>query len=140
MPLEQQVVADYQAAGLSLKAHPLAFQRSRLEELKVLPAARLAALADGRPVRVAGLVLVRQRPATAHGITFVTLEDETGTVNLIIKQDVWQKFYRAARTATLLLAQGRLQSKAEVIHVLVSRLEDLSELLADLDSQSRDFH
>jgi error-prone DNA polymerase len=140
MPLDKQVVADYQTAGLSLRAHPLSFQRPRLEELHVVPAARLIGLADGRPVRVAGLVLVRQRPATARGITFVTLEDETGVANLIIKQDVWQKFYRAARTATLLLAQGRLQSKEGVIHVLVSRLEDLSELLADLDSQSRDFH
>jgi error-prone DNA polymerase len=83
---------------------------------------------------------VRQRPATAKGITFVTLEDETGTVNLIIRPDVWQRFYRVARTATLLLAQGRLQRKGQIIHVLAARLEDLSELLGGMSSQSRDFH
>jgi error-prone DNA polymerase len=89
---------------------------------------------------VAGIVLVRQRPGTAKGITFVTLEDETGTINLIIRQDIWQKFYRVARTAAAFLAYGRLQREQEVIHVLVSKLEDLSDLLAGLGSQSRDFH
>jgi error-prone DNA polymerase len=140
MPIRQQVLADYQTAGLSLHAHPLQFERQALEKLRVVPAARLPMQRDGGSVRVAGLVLVRQRPATAKGITFVTLEDETGTVNLIIRQDVWQRFYRVARTATLLLAQGRLQRKGQIIHVLVARLEDLSELLGGMGSQSRDFH
>ncbi len=140
MPLRKQVVADYQTAGLSLRAHPLQFERPALDKLRVVPAARLPMQRDGGSVRVAGLVLVRQRPATAKGITFVTLEDETGTVNLIIRQDVWQRFYRVARMATLLLAQGRLQRKGQIIHVLVARLEDLSELLGGMGSQSRDFH
>ena len=84
-------------------------------------------------------MLVRQRPSTAKGITFVTLEDETGMANLIMRQDVWQRFYRVARTAAGLIAHGRLQRQGEVIHVLVTKLEDLSDSLRGLKSQSRDF-
>jgi error-prone DNA polymerase len=82
---------------------------------------------------------VRQRPGTAKGITFFTIEDETGVANLIIRQDVWNRFNRVARTATAIVAHGRLQNKAGVTHVLVVRLEDLSELVKGLASQSRDF-
>jgi error-prone DNA polymerase len=137
---EQEVVADYRTAGLSLKAHPIQFHRARLEALGIVPADRLAMHPADRHVRVAGIVLVRQRPSTAKGITFVTLEDETGTVNLIIRQDVWQRFYRVARTAAGLIASGRLQRHQEVIHVLVSKLEDLGPALGGLGQQSRDFH
>jgi error-prone DNA polymerase len=105
-----------------------------------VPAAELVNIASGRVVRVAGLVLVRQRPGTAKGITFVTIEDETGAANLIIRPDVWQKFYRPARTASALVAHGRLQNERDVIHVLVTKLEDLSELIRGMRSQSRDFH
>jgi error-prone DNA polymerase len=135
----EEVLADYRTAGLSLRAHPIQFERSRLERLNVVPAARLATHPPDRTVRVAGIVLVRQRPSTAKGITFVTLEDETGTANLIIRQDVWRRFYRVARTAAALIAQGRLQHQSDVIHVLVTKLEDLSESLRGLESQSRDF-
>jgi error-prone DNA polymerase len=137
---QDEVVADYRTAGLSLKAHPMQFQRRRLEALGIVPAARLATHPANRHVRTAGIVLVRQRPSTAKGITFVTLEDETGTSNLIVRQDVWQKFYRPARTAAALIAEGRLQRQGRVIHVLVTKLEDLSETLRGLSSQSRDFH
>ena len=102
-----------------------------VEGLKTLP--------DGGPVRVGGIVLVRQRPGTAKGITFVTLEDETGQANLIIRPDVWKKYRQAALGATVLLAHGRLQRQGLVIHVLVSRVEDLSGRLAELGPQSRDF-
>jgi error-prone DNA polymerase len=105
-----------------------------------VPAERLATHPANRHVRVAGVVLVRQRPSTAKGITFVTIEDETGVANLIVRQDVWQRFYRAARTAAALVAHGRLQRQGRVIHVLVTRLEDLSEMIRGLESQSRDFH
>src|SRR4029077_8410263 len=98
-----------------------------LSQLCVVPAAKLASMQDGRFVRVAGLVLVRQRPSTAKGITFVTLEDETGVANLIIRMDVWERFYTVARTAPALIASGRLQNQQGVIHVLVSRLENLSD-------------
>jgi error-prone DNA polymerase len=139
MEKREEVLADYRTAGLSLKAHPMEFVRKKLDRLRVLPARELATHPPNRYVRTAGVVLVRQRPSTAKGITFVTLEDETGVANLIIRQDVWQKFYRVARTATAYLAAGRLQRQDGVIHVLVSKLEDLSETLRGLDSQSRDF-
>jgi error-prone DNA polymerase len=139
LKLREEVLADYRTSGLSLKAHPMQFVRARLNGLRVLTARRLATHPADRHVRVAGIVLMRQRPSTAKGITFVTLEDETGTANLIIRQDVWQRFYRVARTATAYLAQGRLQREGEVIHVLVSKLDDLSELLRGLDARSRDF-
>jgi error-prone DNA polymerase len=112
-----EVVADYRTTGLSLKAHPLRFLRPQLDQRRITPAWRLASTKDGRFLRVAGLVLVRQRPSTAKGITFVTLEDETG-----------------------LLAHGILQSQDSVIHVLVNRLEDLSHELAQVEPMSRDFH
>jgi error-prone DNA polymerase len=140
LEMSEEVVADYRTAGLSLRAHPLEFQRARLEALGIVPASGLPTYPADRHVRVAGIVLVRQRPSTAKGITFVTLEDETGTVNLIIRQDVWQRFYRVARTAAGYLASGRLQRQEGVIHVLVSKLEDLGESLHGLKSQSRDFH
>ena len=137
---EEEVFADYRSAGLSLKGHPVSFFRSRMNQLGIVPAARLADLPDGRFIRVGGLVLVRQRPSTAKGITFVTLEDETGVANLIVRMDVWERFYQAARTASALLAHGRLQKHEEVIHVLATRLENLAGRLSQMKSQSRDFH
>jgi error-prone DNA polymerase len=89
---------------------------------------------------VAGLVLVRQRPGTAKGITFVTLEDETGVANLVIRPDVWQRFREVARGATVWIADGKLERQREVAHVLVTRLAALEELAGPMDSQSRDFH
>jgi error-prone DNA polymerase len=86
------------------------------------------------------LVLVRQRPGTAKGITFVTIEDETGVANLIIRMDVWEKYHRVARTASSFIASGRLQHQQGVIHVLVSRLENLNDAISGLRSASRDFH
>lgn len=135
----QEVLADYRTTGLSLRAHPMGFLRKGLEQMGVVPAERLKTWPNGKPVRVAGIVLVRQRPSTAKGITFVTLEDETGIANLIIRPDVWKKFRAAALGATVLLAHGRLQRENEVIHVLVSGLENLSDRMAELTSQSRDF-
>ena len=88
----EEVLADYRTTGLSLLAHPLQFLRGELEKLRVIPASGLQTWPDGKWVRVAGLVLVRQRPSTAKGITFVTLEDETATANLIIRPEVWKRF------------------------------------------------
>jgi error-prone DNA polymerase len=140
MPPQDEVFADYRTTSLSLREHPIAFHREWLTSQQILPAGELVNTANGRMVRVAGLVLVRQRPGTAKGITFVTIEDETGAANLIVRPDVWQKFYRAARTASALVAHGRLQHQHDVIHVLVTKLEDLSELIRGMRSQSRDFH
>jgi len=135
----EEVLADYRTTGLSLRAHPMEFLRAGLDRLGVAPARQLAVLPNGGPVRVAGIVLVRQRPSTAKGITFVTLEDETGLANLVIRPDVWRRFRQAALGATLLLVQGRLERYGQVIHVLVGRLEDLSQQMGELAPQSRDF-
>jgi error-prone DNA polymerase len=136
---QEEVFADYRTCGLSLKAHPLSFHRAELEQLRVLPAAQLAAVANNRQVRVAGLVLLRQRPSTAKGITFVTLEDETGTANLVVHQTTWDRYYEIARRSPAWIAHGRLESKDSVIHVVVNRLEDLSQRLQGLQTHSRDF-
>ena len=117
LPAVQEVLADYRNVGLSLKGHPMQFLRERLEYGVVLAAA-LAALPNDRWLRVAGLVLVRQRPGTASGITFVTLEDETGQANLIVRPHVWDRYHVAARNAAILVAHGRLQREGLVIHVL----------------------
>jgi error-prone DNA polymerase len=135
----QEVLADYSSAGLSLRQHPMAFIRGELDKLGVEQASKLAVLPTDGSVKVAGVVLLRQRPSTAKGITFVTLEDETGMANLIIRQNVWERHRRVARQANVMLAHGRLQREAGVIHVLVSKLEDLSPTLARLNTASRDF-
>ncbi|HEY4235178.1 MAG TPA: error-prone DNA polymerase [Lacipirellulaceae bacterium] len=139
MSLNEEVVADYRSAGLSLRAHPISFYRDQLNGLRITPANKLAELENGVPVRVAGLVLLRQRPGTAKGITFVTLEDETGTINLVIHQRTWDRYYRIARHAPAWIAHGHLQSAESVIHVVVRRLEALAEQLRELDVKSRDF-
>jgi len=139
MSAAEEVLADYRTAGLSLRAHPLSFLRADLARRGVTPAGDLKLVPDGGPVRVAGIVLVRQRPGTAKGITFVTLEDETGQANLIIRPDVWRRFRRAAVGATLLLVHGRLQRQSDVTHILVTRIENYSDHLKELGSQSRDF-
>jgi len=138
LPVEE-VLADYSTTGLSLRAHPLEFLRAELDRLGVTPAAGLKTAPSDTPVRVAGLVLVRQRPSTAKGITFVTLEDETGTVNLIVRPGVWRRYRTAAIGATVLMADGQLQRGQGNIHVLVTRLEDVSVRLDGMGSQSRDF-
>jgi error-prone DNA polymerase len=91
------------------------------------------------PYKVAGLVLLRQRPGTAKGITFVTLEDETGTTNLVVHQRVWEKYHRVARGAVAMLATGQLQKRYGVVHLVVEKLEDLTESLREVGSRSRDF-
>jgi error-prone DNA polymerase len=137
-PLEE-VIADYRTQGLSLRDHPVKFMRARLTQLKAISSAELAGRQHGEKVRVAGLVLMRQRPQTARGITFVTLEDETGIVNLIVRPEIWEQYHRVARRAQAMLARGTVQRRDEVIHVFVERLQDLSALLAGAELKSRDF-
>jgi error-prone DNA polymerase len=139
MPLIEQVFSDYRISGLSLKAHPLEFFRPELEKLRVVRARELKEVADGRPIRVAGIVLIRQRPGTARGITFCTIEDETGVANLIVRPAIWDRYYAVARGSSAWIAHGRLESKESVIHVNVQRLEDLSISLGKLRTFSRDF-
>jgi len=139
MSPQEEVYADYQTTGMSLKAHPLAFARRELEQQRVVTAAQLANLRDGRHVRVAGLVLMRQRPGTAKGITFVTLEDETGSINLVMFAAVWKRFFKVARLSNAWLVDGKLENRKGVIHVIVGRVGDLSDLVTGLSTSSRDF-
>jgi error-prone DNA polymerase len=136
---EEQVFADYRAAGLSIRGHPIEFYRERLEKLRVLPIERLEKLRHNRLVRVGGIVLLRQRPATAKGVTFVTLEDETGAANLVLFHQIWKQFYRIVRASPAWIVQGRLERVESVIHVVVSRVEDLSEQMRTLNTKPRDF-
>jgi error-prone DNA polymerase len=140
MSLRQQVVADYQSVGLSLKAHPIGLIRPELEKLQVLPASALTKLTDKTVVRVAGLVLVRQQPSTSKGTIFMTLEDETGVVNLVVWPKICQRYRSLVRGATALLVQGKLERASGVIHVIPGTLEDLSQSLRGLATRSRDFH
>lgn len=140
MPMQEHVSQDYQRTGLSLKAHPISFIRAELEELRVTPCQTLRSLRDGVRVRVAGVVLVRQRPETASGVVFVTLEDETATANIILWPAVFNRFRKAARTAAGLIIEGKLQKLGEVIHIVAQRVDDMSELIPALQHQSRDFH
>jgi error-prone DNA polymerase len=136
----EEVIHDYHAQGLSLRGHPLGPLRKFLESKHVVPAAALQELKAGRRYRVAGLVLVRQRPGTAKGVTFMTIEDETGTANLIVWLPVWERYRRVGRSASAVIASGLLQKQDGVIHLVVSRLEDLTNQLPSLGHLSRDFH
>lgn len=141
-PMEpiEEVYADYETTGLSLRAHPVSFVRDQLDRLRVTSAIELKQMSDGRFVRVAGLVLLRQRPSTAKGITFVTLEDETGSMNLVLKPEIWEKFYKTARRSNAWLVHGVLENREGIVHVLVGRVEDLSTQVGGLVVKSRDFH
>lgn len=137
-PLEE-VATDYQTTGLSLRQHPMFFLRDKLNHRRVATAGQLLEIEHGQRVAVCGLVLMRQRPSTAKGVTFVTLEDETGIVNLIVRIEVWERYYVAARQATIMLAHGQLQKHGEVIHVLVNRLQNVSDWLKQLNPKARNF-
>jgi error-prone DNA polymerase len=128
----EHVMLDYATLGLSLKAHPMALLRPLFEREGVVPARRLADVASDRRVSVAGLVLVRQRPGSAKGVIFITLEDETGIANLVLWPALFERFRRTVLTGALLTATGRLQSESDVIHLVVDRLIDRSERLATL--------
>jgi error-prone DNA polymerase len=136
----EDIVADYAHTGLTLRRHPLAVLRPRLDARGLLSAARLRERPDGATVRAAGLVVTRQRPGSAQGVTFVTLEDETGWVNLIVWRDVAERQRRALVASRLMGVAGRLQLEGEVMHVIVHRMIDLSAWLGDLVAPSRDFH
>jgi error-prone DNA polymerase len=140
MPIQQEVKTDYRISSLSLKAHPVGLVRDILSAKKIITAAELGQLPQGRWVKVAGLVLIRQRPGTASGIVFETLEDETGVVNLIIRPDIYDRYRPAARHSALVQADGYVEKSGQVIHVMAKRLFDLSHLVSGHEVRSRDFH
>jgi error-prone DNA polymerase len=135
----QNIAADYRSHGLTLGRHPLALLREELAAAHVVTAASLNDLPHGRVVRVAGLVTARQRPQSAGGVMFVTLEDESGYVNLIAWEKVWSRARRVASNSRLLEVQGMLQKEGGVIHVVVRRFVDRTHLLGNVVTQSRDF-
>jgi error-prone DNA polymerase len=125
----REVVEDYRAVQLSLRAHPAAFLRDRLDRMGIVPAAALRNLKDGDKVCVAGIVLVRQRPGKGN-VTFITLEDETGIANALAWERIFQAHRRVILSSAMIAVHGTLQKEGQVIHIVSQRLEDLTPLLA----------
>jgi len=136
----ERIVADYASVGLTLGRHPLALLREGLRKKQLLSANELHCVANGREVRAAGIVLMRQRPQTASGVTFLTLEDETGQVNIIVWERVGQEYRRALVDSRLLEVHGEWQRQDEVMHLIARRLIDRTKMLGELLTRSRDFH
>jgi len=139
MPPGEHVIHDYRSLGLSLKAHPLAFLRGRLDGARVTPNAALPSVADGRRVTVAGLVLVRQRPGKGNAI-FLTLEDEGGIANIIVWARSFERFRPVIMGARLIRVTGKLQCESGVIHIVADRMDDLTAWLADLSEKAGGLH
>ncbi|MFP3994873.1 error-prone DNA polymerase [Pseudomonas capeferrum] len=136
----EDLVSDYQTLGTTLGPHPLTLLRPRLRALGCRSSCELAAVEHGDSIAVAGLVVGRQRPQTASGVTFVTLEDEYGMVNVVVWRDLAERQRRALVGSQLLKVSGRLEQENGVRHLIARRLEDVSPLLQGLDVRSRDFH
>ena len=135
----QQIIADYAHTALTLRRHPLALLRQRLGALQLVPASAIAQGRDRQPIRTAGIVTCRQRPATAGGVTFVTLEDETGTINVVVWRSTAERYRRELLGATLLTVYGHIERAGPVIHVIAARLVDHSALLGGLAVGARNF-
>ncbi|MBK6982725.1 MAG: error-prone DNA polymerase [Betaproteobacteria bacterium] len=136
----QEVAGDYACLGLTLRRHPLAILRGRLKTRGLRTAEEVSAARHGEWIRTSGIVTCRQRPATASGVLFVTLEDETGYVNLVVWSDLVEKNRRPILGSRLLAVGGQVQKQGLVVHVLARRFEDLSRLLGELKTASHDFH
>lgn len=137
MPLPEQVVADYQTIRLSLKGHPMEFLRANFTREKVVTCASVTHANDRRRVRCAGVVLVRQRPGSANGVVFMTLEDETGIANIVVWPKVMEQFRREVMGSKLILVEGRIQSSPEkVVHLVAERLIDRSDDLKHLGNDA----
>jgi len=132
MTQAEHVVQDYAATALSLKAHPVSFIREKLRLLHVLSTEEIKEVKDGEMLKVAGLVLVRQRPGTAAGICFITIEDETGCSNLVVFQNLFEKYRREILQSRLLMVEGKLQREGEVVHIIVKRCFNFTRLLREL--------
>ncbi len=140
MSPEEEVHTDYHMMSLSLRSHPIAFHREALGAQGIIPIENLSQVPNETTINVAGIVLMRQRPQTAKGITFVTIEDETGTANLIIHPGIWERFREITRHSQAWIVQGRVESRETVIHVIVDRVRNLSLSLSSQALKSRDFH
>jgi error-prone DNA polymerase len=136
----QDIVADYRTLGLTLRRHPLALLRGHLQGKRLVTAAEVARTPHGRLARTAGLVIGRQRPDTASGVVFVTLEDETGATNVIVWRDLGDRQRRELLGSRLMGVYGRVEREGDVVHLIAGRLVDLTGMLGGVPSRSRDFH
>lgn len=136
----EEIVADYHSLGLTLGRHPLALLRARLKQMRLASASELKAMPNGKPAKTAGIVTCRQRPGTASGVVFVTLEDETGYTNVVVWNDLVEKQKKELLGARLLGVEGYMQKEGEIIHLVARRLVDHTRLLGRLTTESRDFH
>ena len=139
MPLSEEVVADYQTTRLSLKAHPMAFLRADLAERGFVRASDLRTRQFRSMVQVAGVVLIRQRPGSAKGVCFITLEDETGVVNLVVWPDLKEKQRKVVMGSRLMEVRGRVEYDDEVIHVIAQHMTDASHQLARLSEDTLNY-
>ena len=129
MPVAEQVVADYQTLRLSLKAHPMAFLRRSLTRQGYPAPPTCGHSRNRQKIRLAGLVLIRQRPGSAKGVCFITLEDETGVANLVVWPKVMEAYRKVVMQSRLLVSHGYVQREVEIIHIVAERLEDRSDAL-----------
>jgi error-prone DNA polymerase len=139
MPLGAEVVSDYRAVGMTLRPHPLAFLRDDLQRQGFRPASDLLTARNRQRLKTAGLVLVRQRPGSAKGVLFITVEDELGTSNLVVWPALFERNRRTILTASLLGCEGEVQRVGEVIHLVAHRVFDLSHLLRRVGDREEAF-
>jgi error-prone DNA polymerase len=135
----EETYADYASMGLTLGTHPLALLRPQLIKLRIITSVEVYQCGPGTMVQVAGLVITRQRPSSAKQVTFVTLEDETGSINLIVWKKVAENQQQTLASATLLGASGVIQREGEVLHLVTKHLFDYTAMLGNLTTRSRDF-
>jgi error-prone DNA polymerase len=136
----ENIIADYRSLGLTLGRHPLALLRKRLQRMRLASAEELKNMPNGKPAKTAGIVTCRQRPGTAQGVIFVTLEDETGYTNVVVWNDLVERQRKELLGARLLGVEGYMQKESGVIHLVARRLVDHTSLLGRLITESRDFH
>jgi error-prone DNA polymerase len=134
------IVEDYRSTGLTLRRHPVALLRQRLKDVKAISAADIQNTPSGRLIRAAGIVTCRQHPSTAKGTTFVTLEDETGYVNVIVWAGVAERCRKALVLSRFMIVFGKIERQGRVVHLIAERLVDETHLLGELATSSRDFH
>ena len=135
----QDIAADYASVGFTLRKHPLALLREQLSRRRITPAEQLADIPDEASIRVAGLVTHRQRPGSAKGVTFITLEDETGHANIIVWKKLGERQRRPLLHSHLMAVTGKVQRDGDVVQILARNLEDYTALLGQIRTESRDF-
>ncbi len=138
MDTEERLSADYSGTGLTVGHHPLYYRRQELQEQKIKTAEELRQGHDGDYVRSAGCVIARQRPGTAKGFIFISMEDETGIANVIITPDLYERERLVVTRSKFILVEGALQNQDGVVHIKARRIEPLA--FSNLEVQSHDFH